>query len=74
LILAMKNKKTVCCPGISQGGIASLAITEPQAGSDATGMRLSFTPQGEHIVVNGSKIFISNGDVADMYLLFGKWS
>ena len=69
-----EEQKNRLLPRISQGGIASLAITEPQAGSDATGMRLSFTPQGDQIVVNGSKIFISNGDVADLYLLFGKWS
>lgn len=69
-----EEQKQRLLPRMAQGGIASLAITEPQAGSDATGMRLSFTPAGEDIIVNGSKIFISNGDVADLYLLFGKWS
>src|SRR5439155_17180977 len=33
-----------------------------------------FTPDGDHIVVSGGKTFISNGDVADLYLVFGKWS
>jgi acyl-CoA dehydrogenase len=61
-------------PRIAQGGLASLAITEPNAGSDATGMRTSFTPDGDDIIVQGSKIFISTGDVADLILLFGKWS
>lgn len=61
-------------PRIAEGGLGALAITEPTAGSDATGMKTSFTPDGDDIVVNGSKIFISNGDVADLYLLFGKWS
>jgi acyl-CoA dehydrogenase len=61
-------------PRIAEGAIASLAITEPSAGSDATGMRTTFTPDGDHIVVNGGKVFITNGDVADLYLLFGKWS
>ena len=51
-----------------------MAITETGAGSDATGMKTSFTPDGDDIIVKGSKIFISNGDVADLYLLFGKWS
>jgi alkylation response protein AidB-like acyl-CoA dehydrogenase len=37
-------------------------------------MKTRFTPQGDDIVVDGSKVFISNGDVADLYLLFGKWS
>ena len=61
-------------PRIAQGGLGSLAITEPEAGSDATGMRTRFTPDGEDIVVDGGKIFISSGDVADLILLFGKWS
>src|SRR6202008_365407 len=43
--------------------------------SDATGMKTRFTPAGnDGIVVNGGKTFITNGDVADLYLLFGKWS
>ena len=61
-------------PRIAAGGLGALAITEPTAGSDATGMKTSFTPDGDDIIVRGSKIFISNGDVADLYLLFGKWS
>ena len=61
-------------PRIAQGGLGSLAITEPEAGSDATGMRTRFTPDGEDIVIDGGKIFISSGDVADLILLFGKWS
>ncbi len=56
------------------GGLAALAITEPSAGSDATGMTTSFTPDGEDIVVNGGKTFITNGGHAALYMLFGKWS
>jgi len=61
-------------PRIAEGGLGALAITEPTAGSDATGMKTTFTPDGDDIIVKGSKIFITNGDVADLYLLFGKWS
>ena len=61
-------------PRIAEGGLASLVITEPTAGSDATGMKTTFTPDGDSIIVNGSKIFISNGDVSDLYIMFGKWS
>ncbi len=61
-------------PRIAEGGLAALAITEATAGSDATGMKTTFTPDGDDIIVKGSKIFISNGDVADLYLVFGKWS
>ncbi|WP_454752932.1 acyl-CoA dehydrogenase family protein [Cupriavidus necator] len=37
-------------------------------------MRTSFTPDGDDIIIDGGKTFITNGDVADQYLLFGKWS
>lgn len=60
-------------PRIAEGGLGALAITEPGAGSDATGMRTSFREEGDEIVINGGKTFITNGDVADLYLLFGKW-
>jgi alkylation response protein AidB-like acyl-CoA dehydrogenase len=60
-------------PCIAEGGLGALAITEITAGSDATGMKTTFREEGNRIVVNGGKIFITNGDVADRVLLFGKW-
>ena len=60
-------------PRIAEGALGALAITEAGAGSDATGMRTRFTPDGDDIVVSGEKVFISNGDVADLLLVFGKW-
>jgi acyl-CoA dehydrogenase len=61
-------------PRVAEGAIGALCITEPDAGSDATGMTTRFTPDGDDIVVSGGKTFISNGDVADLYLVFGKWA
>ena len=69
-----EEQKARLLPRIAEGGLAALAITEANAGSDATGMKTTFTPDGDDIVIKGQKIFISNGDVADLYLLFGKWS
>lgn len=69
-----EEQKKRLLPRIAEGGLAALAITEPDAGSDATGMRTRFTPDGDDIVIDGGKTFITNGDVADVYLLFGKWS
>jgi len=69
-----EEQKQRLLPRIAQGGLVSLAITEPSAGSDATGMKTRFTPDGDEIVVDGGKTFITSGDVADLYLLFGKWS
>ncbi|MCZ8403795.1 acyl-CoA dehydrogenase [Achromobacter xylosoxidans] len=69
-----EEQKQRILPRIAEGGLASLVITEPSAGSDATGMRTRFEAQGDEIVINGQKTFITNGDVADVYLLFGKWA
>jgi alkylation response protein AidB-like acyl-CoA dehydrogenase len=69
-----EEQKARLLPRIAAGGIGSLAITEAHAGSDATGMRTRFTPDGDDVVVDGEKIFISSGDAADLVLLFGKWS
>jgi acyl-CoA dehydrogenase len=69
-----EEQKQRLLPRISDGGLGALAITEPNAGSDATGMTTRFRPDGDDIVIDGGKIFISNGDVADQILLFGKWS
>ena len=68
------EQKQRLLPRIAEGGLAALAITEPSAGSDATGMKTRFSADGEHIVVEGGKTFITNGDVADLYLVFGKWA
>lgn len=69
-----EEQKARLLPRLAEGALASLAITETSAGSDATGMKTRFTPDGDDIIVDGSKIFITSGDQADLILLFGKWS
>jgi acyl-CoA dehydrogenase len=70
-----EEQKQRLLPRVAEGALLALAITEPEAGSDATGMKTRFTPDGnDSVVVDGGKIFITNGDVADLILLFGKWN
>ena len=70
-----EEQKRRLLPHVVEGALLALAITEPEAGSDATGMKTRFTPDGnDSVLVDGGKIFITNGDVADLILLFGKWS
>ena len=68
-----EEQKARLLPRVAEGGLVSLVITEASAGSDATGMKTRFEAQGDDILVNGSKIFITNGGVADLLLVFGKW-
>ncbi len=69
-----EEQKRRLLPKLLDGALASLVITEPTAGSDATGMATRFEPHGDDIVVTGTKTFITNGAHADLMLLFGKWS
>jgi len=69
-----EEQKKRLLPVLLEGGIASLTITEPNAGSDATGMSTLFSAEGDSIRIDGTKTFITNGGFADVYLLFGKWS
>src|SRR6218665_2859598 len=50
-----------------------VGMEEGGGGWDATGMRTSFRRVGDEVLVNGGKSFITNGDRAGLYLLFGKW-
>ncbi|WP_394140616.1 acyl-CoA dehydrogenase [Cytobacillus oceanisediminis] len=50
--------------------IGAYGLTEPGSGSDAGGMRTTARLEGGHYVLNGSKIFITNGGVADIYVVF----
>ena len=72
--LGTEGQKKRFLPRVAEGALGALAITEPGAGSDATGMTTRFTPVGDQIRIDGGKTFITNGDVADLTLLFGKWS
>jgi alkylation response protein AidB-like acyl-CoA dehydrogenase len=50
--------------------VGAIALTEPEAGSDVASMRTTARRDGDCYRINGSKIFISNGDVADVIVLF----
>jgi acyl-CoA dehydrogenase len=52
--------------------LASFCLTEPDAGSDVSGMRTSAVKMGDKYVINGSKCFITNGGYADYYTVYAK--
>src|SRR5688572_31985804 len=64
-----EEQKRRLLPRVAEGALASLTITEPSAGSDATGMKTEFIAEGDEIAIQGSKTFITNGAHADLYLL-----
>ena len=50
--------------------LGAFGLTEPNAGTDASGQQTKAVLEGDHYVLNGSKIFITNGGKADIYIIF----
>ena len=62
-------------PGVISGRtITAVGITEPGAGSDVAGIRTTAKRDGDHWVLNGTKMFITNGVHADLYFIAAKTS
>jgi acyl-CoA dehydrogenase len=56
---------------VAQGeAIAAFALSEPQAGSDVAALQCSAHVEGEYAILNGEKTWISNGGIADFYVVF----
>ena len=51
---------------------ASFCLTEPDAGSDVSGMKTTAVKKGDKYVINGSKCFITNGSYASFYTVYAK--
>jgi alkylation response protein AidB-like acyl-CoA dehydrogenase len=67
-----EQKQRYLVPGIKGEKIGALGITEPGAGSDVAGIRTTAIRDGDEYVINGSKIFITNGARADFIVLVTK--
>lgn len=67
------NQKKRWLPGCAKGDIiTAIAMTEPGAGSDLAGMQMTAVRDGDHYVLNGSKTFISNGQICDLVIVAAK--
>lgn len=64
-----EQKEKYLAPAIKGDMVAALGITEPDAGSDVAGLRTTAVRDGDDYVINGSKIFITNGVRADFITL-----
>jgi len=65
-----EQKKRYLPPLVQGEAITGTAITEPDAGSDVTGAITTAVRDGDEYVINGTKTFITNGDVANYLLVF----
>ena len=73
LFYGTEEQKRVYIPKLASGEyIGAFCLTEPSAGSDAASLKSRAVKQGDEYVLNGSKIFITNGGEADTYIVFAQ--
>jgi butyryl-CoA dehydrogenase len=66
-----EEQKKKYLPDLAQGRtLGAYSLTEPEAGSDAGNVQTAAVLDGDHYVVNGTKIFVTNGGKADIVVLF----
>ena len=65
-----EQKEQYLRPLIDGRKIGCFALTEPNAGSDASGLQTSAVPEGDYYILNGSKVFITNSGFADTFVVF----
>ena len=66
-----QEQKEKYLPDLATGDkLGAFGLTEPNAGTDAAMQRTTAEDKGDHWLLNGSKIFITNGEVADTYVVF----
>jgi isovaleryl-CoA dehydrogenase len=66
------QKKRYIPPLCSGKHIGALALTEPNSGSDALSIQTSAVKKGDHYILNGTKMFITNGSAADTIIVYAK--
>jgi acyl-CoA dehydrogenase len=67
------EQKRAYLPLVASGqAIAAFALSEPNAGSDVSAMACTAVDHGDYYVLNGEKTWISNGGIADFYVVFAR--
>ncbi|MCM3664597.1 acyl-CoA dehydrogenase [Mesobacillus subterraneus] len=71
LYFGTEEQKQKYVPKLAAGEyLGAFCLTEPSAGSDAASMKTRAVKKDDHYVLNGSKVFITNGGEADVYIVF----
>ena len=73
LYLGTEEQKQKYVPKLARGEyLGAFCLTEPGSGSDAASLKTTAVRDGDHYVLNGSKVFITNGGEADTYIVFAR--
>jgi acyl-CoA dehydrogenase len=70
LVAGTEKQKSEYGGRMADGQLAGYCLTEPEAGSDVAGIKTTARKTGDHYVLNGNKMFITGGTVADFYTVF----
>ena len=65
-----EQKQKYLVPLVNGDKIGAFGLTEPNAGTDASGQQTTAVLDGDNYILNGSKIFITNGGVAETFIIF----
>ena len=70
---ATEEQREKYLPPLCKGEkVGALAITEPNAGSDAVSIQMTARKDGDYYILNGTKMFITNGPIADTVIVYAK--
>ena len=72
LVAGSEEQRRRFCPPLAQGRVCAYALSEPGSGSDAAAMKTTARRYGDEYVLNGSKIFITHGSVAETLVVFAR--
>ncbi|MBY9066756.1 acyl-CoA dehydrogenase family protein [Hyphomonas sp. WL0036] len=73
VLFGTPEQKQKWLPGVASGDlIASFALTEPEAGSDAAGLKTKAVRDGDHYILNGTKRYITNANKADLFTVMAR--
>ena len=73
VLFGTEEQKSKWLPGVASGDlIASFALTEPEAGSDAASLKTKAIRDGDHYVLNGTKRYITNANKADIFTVMAR--
>ncbi|WP_329537872.1 acyl-CoA/acyl-ACP dehydrogenase (plasmid) [Streptomyces sp. NBC_01450] len=71
--LGTASQRSALLPRLTSGELAAVAFSEPDAGSDLNGITTTIRAEGEHVVIDGRKKWITVGRYADLLVVFGRY-
>jgi alkylation response protein AidB-like acyl-CoA dehydrogenase len=72
LLFGTEEQKRLYLPKLCREWLGAFALTEPNAGSDAAGITTQARKEGDHYILNGAKMFVTNGSIGQLLLVMAR--